>query len=564
MPHTAVKQAFHEVLDVNAHVDQLGSGFTFTEGPIWHPVEKHLLFSDMPADVRRRWDPTGGVVEVMQPSNKANGMTYDAGLNLIVCEHSTSSMVRFRPDGTREVLASHFEGKELNSPNDCVVGNDGSIYFTDPTYGRMEHFGVPRETQMGFQGVYRLPPDHRPGDEPQLVSDRYMFTQPNGLCFSPCQRWMWVNDTDQANIRMFDVADDGRLTNSRMFASGIKDPNKAGLPDGMKADEQGNVWVTAPGGVWIYDFHGALIGKIEAPEMVANINWGGDNWDTLFMCATTSLYAVKTKIRGRREPYMEHSATAAPAMAEAPPVKAPGAGSPPRASTQAPTAPAATISPVGEPDLRIDPARAVLIIQDMQNDVILDGGAFADSGSPDHARQQNVIENSRRLAEACRKAGVLILHVWFVCEPGHPAMRKNSPLIEGLLSANALVRGTWGVAPVAGLEPQEGDLVVEKMTMSAWESGRLENYIKGAGRDTIINTGAWTNMSVEHTARTGADKGYAIIVPEDACSTMNADWHRASIEYAMANVATITSVDRVIAALGVNRPVPMAAHSNSG
>jgi gluconolactonase len=187
----------------------------------------------------------------------------------------------------------------------------------------------------------------------------------------------------------------------------------------------------------------------------------------------------------------------------------------------------------------------------MQNDVIMDGGAFADSGSPIHARQQNVIENSRRLADACRRAGVLVLHVWFVCEPGHPALGQNAPLFEGLKGANALVRGSWGVAPVPGLEPASGDLVVEKMTMSAWESSRLEQYLRGAGRDTIINTGAWTNMSVEHTARTAADKGYRVIVPEDACSTMNADWHRASIDFAMSNVAQVARTADVIAALGL-------------
>ena len=134
-----------------------------------------LLFSDMPGDVRRKWTSETGVEEFMRPSNKGNGMTYDADLNLVVCEHATSSVARFSPDGTREVLASHFEGKELNSPNDVVVKSDGTIYFTDPTYGRKEHFGVPRPLQQGFQGVYMLPPDHQPGDEAILVSDRYMF-----------------------------------------------------------------------------------------------------------------------------------------------------------------------------------------------------------------------------------------------------------------------------------------------------------------------------------------------------------------------------------------------------
>jgi len=520
MPHTAVDSRFTSLMDANAPVKQLGSGFTFTEGPLWHPVERHLLFSDMPADVRRRWSPDGQVAEVMRPSFKGNGMTYDADLNLLVCEHVTSSVTRFRPDGTRDVLASHFEGKELNSPNDICVHSSGAVYFTDPTYGRMPGFGIERPLQQGFQGVYMLQPGHQPGDDPVLVSDRYMFTQPNGLCFSPCERFMWVNDTGQTNIRMFDVAPDGRLTKARIFASGIKDALRAGVPDGMKADKDGNVYVTAPGGVWVYSFEGIKLGEIEVPEMVANLHWGGDNWDTLFMCATTGLYSVQTKTHGRMEPFM-----------------APKAASPQDRSLAA------------IDGLRINPRRTALIIQDMQNDVIIDGGAFADSGSPAHARDQNVVSNARRLAEACRKAGVRVIHVWLVCEPGHPALPQNCSLFQGLKGAGALQRGTWGVAPVAGLEPQSGDLVVEKMTMSAWPSSRLSSYLAGAGIDTIINTGAWTNMSVEHTARTAADKGYWVIVPENACSTMNADWHDASLNYAMQNVATVTDVDTVIAAL---------------
>ena len=531
MPHEAVAAEFRDLVDEHAPVMQLGSGFTFTEGPIWHPADQYLLFSDMPADVRRRWDRAGGVREVMRPSNKGNGMTYDADLNLVVCEHATSSVVRFRPDGTREVLASHFEGRELNSPNDVCVRSDGSIWFTDPTYGRMPVYGVERPTQLGFQGVYRLPPGHRPGDEPQLVSERYMFSQPNGLCFSPCERWLFVNDTVQTNIRVFDVGADGRLGSGRIFASGVVDTRLPGVPDGMKADTAGNVWVTGPGGVWVYSFHGKLLGRISVPELVSNLAWGGEDWRTLFMTATHSVYSVRTKIASRAEPYMRHR---------------------PRATT-APRRPAGATLSTTTGGIRIDPSRTALILQDLQNDVIMDGGAFASSGAPDHARAQNVIENCRRMAEACRAAGVRVIHVWFVCEAGHLGMPTNAPLFLGTTAANAMVRGTWGVAPVPGLEPQPGDLVVEKMTMSAWESSRLETYLRAEGRDTIINCGAWTNMSVEHTARTGADKGFRIIVPEDCCSTMNADWHAASINFAMQNVATVTTSAPVIGALRTPR-----------
>ena len=201
-------------------------------------------------------------------------------------------------------------------------------------------------------------------------------------------------------------------------------------------------------------------------------------------------------------------------------------------------------------DFTIDPSTTALIVQDLQNDVIIDGGAFADSGSPQHAKEQNVVENVKALAEACRAAGIPVLHVWYVVEEGAAGLKLNAPLFQGVKDGNALVRGTWGAAPAEGLEPQDGDFVVEKMRMSAWQGTRLETLLAGLGRDTIIVTGAWTNMSIEHTSRTGADKGFYMVVPEDGCSTMNADWHNASINYALQNVATVTNCADVKAALG--------------
>ncbi len=201
-------------------------------------------------------------------------------------------------------------------------------------------------------------------------------------------------------------------------------------------------------------------------------------------------------------------------------------------------------------DFTLDPKRTALIVQDMQNDVIIEGGAFAESGSPEHAKEQNVVENSKKLADACRSKGVPVIHIHYIVEAGAPGLKLNAPLFQGLKEANAMVRGSWGAAPADGLEPQEGDYVVEKMRMSGWEGTKLEQLLVGLGVDTVIVTGAWTNMSIEHTARTGADKGYNMIVPEDCCSTMNADWHNASINYALQNVSTVTSSGEVIEALG--------------
>jgi len=300
MSHASRTRALEELVNENAPLRVVGSGFEFTEGPIWHPRDEFLLISDIPANIRHRIDGKT-VREQANPSNKGNGMTYDADLNLLVCEHATSSVVRFvgGADGPREILASHFEGKELNSPNDIVVSKGGSIYFTDPTYGRMPVFGIERPTQLGFRGVYRIAKDRTV----ELMVEKSLFTQPNGLCFSPDERLLYVNDTEQANIRVFDVVD-GALDNMRVFASGISDPDQAGAPDGMKCDARGNIWVTAPGGLWVYAPDGTLIGKIAVPEVAANLHWGGADWRTLFITASTSLYALDVKVGPHQEVFM--------------------------------------------------------------------------------------------------------------------------------------------------------------------------------------------------------------------------------------------------------------------
>ncbi len=199
--------------------------------------------------------------------------------------------------------------------------------------------------------------------------------------------------------------------------------------------------------------------------------------------------------------------------------------------------------------MTLDPARCVLIIQDMQNDVMMDGGAFAETGAPEHAKEQNVVENIKALAQTCRIKGIPVIHVWYIVEDGAPGLKLNAPLYQGVKDGNALVRGSWGAAPAESLEAQDGDFVVEKMRMNAWHDTKLETLLKGLGRDTVIVTGAWTNMSVEHTARTGADLGYFMVVPEDGCSTMNAEWHNASINFALQNVSTVTTCGAVTEAI---------------
>ena len=199
--------------------------------------------------------------------------------------------------------------------------------------------------------------------------------------------------------------------------------------------------------------------------------------------------------------------------------------------------------------LSLEPGRAALVIQDMQNDVIIEGGAFADSGAPAHATSQNVVANVAELAAACRAAGVPVIHVWYVVEPGAPGLRQNAPLFRGVRDAGALVRGTWGVAPAEGLEPQDGDHVVEKMRMNGFYETRLDILLRGLGADQLVITGAWTNMSIEHTARHGADAGYEVVVASDGTSTTGEEWQNAALNYAMTNVASVATCAEIRAAL---------------
>ena len=300
MAVAVLSEQVRELVDEGAEVEQIATGFTFTEGPIWM-ADGSLHFSDMPGDKRRRWHPDEGVSVLRDPSNKCNGMTRDDAGNLIVCEHVTSSVVREAPDGGRETLATHWQGRELNSPNDVIVARDGSIIFTDPTYGRMAGFGLEREQDLDFQGVYRIPAGG--GDLELLVDD---FAQPNGLCFTADESRLYINDTTRAHIRVFDVGPDHRLSNGRVFASCtvFRTSARRGLVDGMKLDERGDVYVTGPEGIWVFDPEGQHLGTIRIPEDVGNLNWGDDDWRSLYVAASTSIYRVRMKVAGNRLGYM--------------------------------------------------------------------------------------------------------------------------------------------------------------------------------------------------------------------------------------------------------------------
>ena len=266
-------------------MERLATGFQFTEGPLWLPTEDSLLFSDIPANTIYRVTLAGKVSLFRYPSGNSNGLTRDLDRRLLACEHSNRRVSLTEADGTVNTLASHYQGKRLNSPNDIVVKSDGVIYFTDPPYGI-----APEEAELGFQGVFKL----RPGGEPELLVDD--MEGPNGLAFSPDEQVLYVDDSIRGHIRRFAVAADGTLSGGEEFAS-----VKADLPgaaDGMKVDAEGRVLCTGEGGVWVFEPSGDLIGRLDMPEVTANCAFGGPDGRTFFMTSTTSIYAVRWATAG--------------------------------------------------------------------------------------------------------------------------------------------------------------------------------------------------------------------------------------------------------------------------
>jgi gluconolactonase len=223
-----------------------------------------------------------------RPSGEANGNTRDREGRLLSCEHRNRRVSRTDKDGRIVTLAFAYQNKRLNSPNDIVVKSDGAIYFTDPPYG------LPNQTENKEQpvnGVYRL---SQTGELTLLVSD---FDRPNGIALSPDESRLYINDSNRAHIRVFDVRPDGTLANGRVFAE-LKDPNARGVPDGMKVDRAGNVYCTGAGGVWVIAPDGRILGRIDTPEVAANVGWGDRDGKTLFITASTGLYRIRTRIGG--------------------------------------------------------------------------------------------------------------------------------------------------------------------------------------------------------------------------------------------------------------------------
>jgi gluconolactonase len=279
------------LLDPAAELTRLATGFQFTEGPIWDRSKNCLYFSDIPANTMYRYSKATEVEVQRKPSNNSNGMTIDQQGRLLACEHHTRRVTREGKDGI-EVIAERFQDKRLNSPNDIIVATDGSILFSDPHYGLMEGLGGPGQQELPFRGVYRLAPG---ATELTLLVDD--FSAPNGLALSKDERTLYVDDTIGMHLRVFDV-DGWKLKNGRILFEFPRDVDP-GVPDGLKLDDQGNIYCTGPYGVWVLSPSGTTLGRIDMPEVTANLNWGEEDGHTLFLAASTSLYQLQTLVRGK-------------------------------------------------------------------------------------------------------------------------------------------------------------------------------------------------------------------------------------------------------------------------
>jgi sugar lactone lactonase YvrE len=282
-------RAVLEVIPRDVVIEQLATGFDFTEGPVW--CGNHLLFSDIPQNriVKLRLLREGPEVTTFRyPSGNSNGNTLDNSQRLLTCEHTGRRVTMTDVDGSIKVLADNYEDRRLNSPNDIVVRSDGSIYFTDPPYGLPDNGTGWKE--LPFNGVYRIAPD----GEVQLLADD--FDRPNGLAFSPDETILYVNDTVRRHIRAFDVKSDGSITNGRLLIDmALPEP---GAPDGMKIDRKGTIYCTGPRGFWIIDPTGKCLAIIRTPELPANMAFGESDWKSLFLTARTSIYRIRLNVPG--------------------------------------------------------------------------------------------------------------------------------------------------------------------------------------------------------------------------------------------------------------------------
>lgn len=275
-----------KIIPDNCAANKLVSGFIFSEGPVWDMDSESIIFTDFTPHKIFKWNKIDGLSIFREQSGRAVGLTMDADGRILCCETQGRRISRIEKNGEVVSLASHYDGKRLNSPNDVIVKSDGTVYFTDPYSTAM---GDTKE--LTGNGVYKVAPET---GEVTLLGN---FNRPNGLAFSPDEKLLYIDDTNLQNVQVFEVTEAGTLKNGRLFAQLDTGAGK-GAADGMKVDSQGNVYVTGPGGIWIYAANGEKLGLLRLPEVAANLCWGGQDWRTLFITATTSVYSVYLNIPG--------------------------------------------------------------------------------------------------------------------------------------------------------------------------------------------------------------------------------------------------------------------------
>jgi gluconolactonase len=306
--------ALDQIISTDTKVEKLADGFGFVEGPVWVRSGGYLLFSDIPANVIDKWTPDGKVSVFLKPSGftgsdpsdvgsqnnngqaqvtllGSNGVTLDREGRIVFCTHGDRNVVRIEKDGKRTVLADRLEGKRLNSPNDLVFKSDGALYFTDPTAGLRKRDDDPKK-ELPFNGVYLLK-----NGKLQVLDKTY--ATPNGIAFAPGEKYLYVNDTTRKLIMRYEVQPDDTIANGKVFIDMSAD-KAAGVPDGMKVDQKGNVYCTGPGGFWIMSPEGKHLGTVKTPELPANMAFGDGDAKTLYLTARTGLYRIRLKVAGLR------------------------------------------------------------------------------------------------------------------------------------------------------------------------------------------------------------------------------------------------------------------------
>jgi gluconolactonase len=287
-----MSQTQSAILEDGTSLEELAAGLLFGEGPAWDANAGRLLFSDIAGDTIYSWSESTGVEPFRQPSSKANGLAFDRHGGLVICEHATSRLTRLDPDGTLTTLASHYDGRELNSPNDVIVASDGSAWFSDPPGGREEFVGVPRPRELDFSGVFRVDADGTLA----LVADD--FELPNGLCFAPDDSCIYINDTIRSHIRRLEVEGSSVRRDEiliEMPGSGFPTP---GVADGMKCTADGRLLATGPNGIWVIGPDGEHIETIETPDTSTNMAFGDADRRTLYVTTLNGLYRVRLKVAG--------------------------------------------------------------------------------------------------------------------------------------------------------------------------------------------------------------------------------------------------------------------------